>query len=44
MRLAHGLERNDNMVRHDLPVSMFIEGASCYQAFVCFESDAAMQH
>ena len=27
VRLAHGLEINDNMVRHDLPVSMFIDGS-----------------
>ena len=27
MHLAHGLENNDNMVRHDLPVSMVIEGS-----------------
>ena len=37
MRLAHGLEINDNMVRHDLPVSMVIEGSPYYQALFSFE-------
>ena len=27
VRLAHGLEINDNRVRHDSPVLMFIEGS-----------------
>jgi hypothetical protein len=27
VRLAHWLENNDNMVRHDLSVSMGIEGS-----------------
>ena len=37
VRLAHGLENNDNMVRHDLSVSMVIEGSLFYQALFCFE-------
>ena len=44
VRLAHGLENNDNMVRHDLSVSMFIEGSLYYQALFFSKSDAAMQH
>ena len=37
VRLAHGLENNDNMVRHDLSVSMVIEGSLFYQALFSFE-------
>ena len=37
VHLAHGLEFNDNMVRHDLPVSMFVEGSLLYQALFSSE-------
>ena len=37
VRLAHGLEGNDNMVRHDLSGSMVIEGSPYYQALFSFE-------
>ena len=45
MRLAHGLENNDNMVRHDLSVSMVIEGSlRNTKLYFLSKSDAAMQH
>ena len=37
VHLAHGLENNDNMVGHDLLVSMVIEGSPYYQALFSFE-------
>ena len=37
VRLAHGLENNDNMVRNNLSVSMAIEGSPYYQALFSFE-------
>ena len=44
VRLAHGLENNDNMVRHDLSVSMVIEGSRNTKLYFLSKSDAAMQH
>ena len=44
MRLAYGLENNDNMVRHDLSVSMVIEGSPNAKLYFLSKSDAAMQH
>ena len=43
VRLAHGLENNDNMVHQHLSVSMVIEGSPYYQALFFSKSDAAMQ-
>ena len=37
VRLAHGLENNDNMVRHDLSVLMVIEDSPYYRALFSFE-------
>ena len=37
VRLAHGLESNDNMVRHDLSVSKLFESSPYYQALFSLE-------
>ena len=37
VRLARGLESNDKMVRHDLSVSMVVEGSPYYLALFSFE-------
>ena len=37
VRLANWLENNDNMVRHDVSVSMVIEGSPYYQVLFSFE-------